>query len=235
MKNTLKITSLIAFVIILFSCNEAKKLELPEGFKYAIVLENIDTEQYSYFRVDEQGKEYWLAANIIKAKKGDTIYFSQSMVMKNFESKSLNRTFDEIYFIGDASTTAPGQVAEDRPHPKVDVDRNSDISVEKAEGGYTVFQINDKKYDLKGQVVRVRGKVVKYNEEIMGKNWIHIQDGTGRSSSYDLLVTTGDITKVGDIIEIEGTVAVDKDFGSGYKYEVLVEDAKILNIKGQSI
>ncbi|MHC4961738.1 MAG: OB-fold nucleic acid binding domain-containing protein, partial [Planctomycetota bacterium] len=75
-------------------------------------------------------------------------------------------------------------------------------------------------------VVRIKGQVTKVNLGIMGKNWIHLQDGTGDTGSNDLLVTTQETVTLGDIVIFEGTIALNKDFGSGYSYEVLMEDAK---------
>jgi hypothetical protein len=75
----------------------------------------------------------------------------------------------------------------------------------------------------------VRGKVVKYNEGIMGKNWIHLRDGTGsvEKETNDVLVTSSSPAKVGDIITAKGVVHTNKDFGAGYSYKVLVEDATL--------
>jgi hypothetical protein len=86
-----------------------------------------------------------------------------------------------------------------------------------------------KSAELKGKAVLVRGKVVKYNPGIMGKNWIHLRDGTGSpaNGSNDVLVTTMSTAKVGDIVTIKGTVRTDKDFGSGYAYKVLIEEATL--------
>lgn len=77
-------------------------------------------------------------------------------------------------------------------------------------------------------VVNVRGKVVKYNSQIMGKNWIHLQDGTGSPGANDLMVTTADAAKLGDIVVVSGKISRNKDFGSGYKYDLILEDAKVL-------
>ncbi|MGW8313899.1 MAG: nucleotide-binding protein, partial [Desulfuromonadales bacterium] len=74
---------------------------------------------------------------------------------------------------------------------------------------------------------KVRGKVVKFSPQIMGKNWIHIQDGTGEAGSNDLTVTTNTTANVGDTVVISGTLTADKDFGYGYQYSVLVEDAEV--------
>lgn len=97
----------------------------------------------------------------------------------------------------------------------------------KADGGKTVAEIYAARAELKGKTVKVRGKVVKFNPEIMRTNWLHIQDGTGGADSNDLTVTTVSKAKVGDTVLITGTVATDRDFGSGYKYSVIVEDAKV--------
>ena len=105
----------------------------------------------------------------------------------------------------------------------------SKVKVEKstAQNGYTVAEIFAKGASLNKQKVTVRGQVVKVNPNIMGRNWIHIQDGTGdpAKNTYDLVITSADTAKIGDIITLEGTVATDKDFGFGYKYDVIVEDA----------
>jgi len=91
----------------------------------------------------------------------------------------------------------------------------------------TIQQIYNDKSDLKGKVVKVKGEVVKFNKQIMKRNWIHIQDGTGKEKEFDLVVTSDTDTKVGDIITLEGTLAVDKDFGAGYFFPVIIENAEI--------
>jgi hypothetical protein len=107
-----------------------------------------------------------------------------------------------------------------------------EISIEKATGdnGYTVEEIFEKAEQLAGEKVRVQGKVVKFSPSIMGKNWIHIQDGTGNPlhNSHDLVVTTGETVAVDSIITIEGQLAAEKDFGAGYKYAAIIEDASII-------
>ena len=106
-----------------------------------------------------------------------------------------------------------------------------EISVEKAEGenGYTVEEIYNQAADLAGKKVKIRGKAVKISPAIMGKNWIHIQDGTGNpmSNSHDLVITTNDMAEKDSIILVEGILAKDKDFGAGYMYNVIVEEAVV--------
>jgi hypothetical protein len=96
-----------------------------------------------------------------------------------------------------------------------------------AAGGQTVADIYSKKAELGGKPVKVRGKVVKFSPQIMGKNWIHIQDGTGDAGANDLTVTTDVTANTGDTVLISGTLSLDKDFGYGYAYGVIVEDAEV--------
>jgi hypothetical protein len=65
------------------------------------------------------------------------------------------------------------------------------------------------------------------NEEVMDKNWVHLQDGTRDGESFDLTVTTLEKATVGDIVEFEGTIVLNKDFGAGYVYDVIMEEGKI--------
>ena len=101
--------------------------------------------------------------------------------------------------------------------------------IAKAEGGKTIPEIFDEKAALAGSKVTVRGKVVKVNAGIMGKNWVHVRDGSGANGDNDLTVTTTSpsLPDVGDTVLVTGTVALDKDFGMGYQYAVIVEDAEI--------
>ena len=101
--------------------------------------------------------------------------------------------------------------------------------MKKAESGKTIAEIFAEKTSLENKNVKVRGKVIKFSPEIMGKNWIHIQDGTGSEGMNDLTVTTANSVKLGDIILVEGTLVLNKDFGYGYNYDVIIEDAQITN------
>lgn len=111
------------------------------------------------------------------------------------------------------------------------------LSIEKAQGAnaHTVSEIHGQRFDLDGHEVVVRGEVVKVSSGIMGKNWLHIQDGSGREDAgdYDLTVTTLDEASPGDIVLVTGKIAAEKDFGHGYRYNVIIEDAKIVREKGK--
>ena len=121
-----------------------------------------------------------------------------------------------------------GKMPEDHPPPaadKADVDLSG---IAKADGGKTVEEIFAEKSTLAGNKVAVRGKVVKVNPDIMGKNWLHVRDGSGGDGTNDLTVTTaGTLPDVGEVVVVTGTVVLDQDFGMGYQYPVIVQDAEI--------
>jgi len=111
------------------------------------------------------------------------------------------------------------------------MDTTGPINIAKASGANarTVAEIVTKAAELKDKPVLVRGKIVKYNPEVMGKNWIHLRDGSGvaADNTHDILVTTTTQAKLGDVVTVTGVVRTDKDFGSGYAYKVLIEEATL--------
>lgn len=193
------------------------------------VLEVKDVDSYTYLRLKTKDGETWAAVNTVAIKKGAKVTIENAMVMKNFESKSLKKTFPSIVFGNLAGSGKEGA----NPHgdATTKVADTTPIKVAKATGANarTVAEIVTKSAALKDKPVKVSGKVVKYNPEVMGKNWIHLRDGSGTDAdkSNDVLVTTLSQAKVGDVVTVTGVVRTNKDFGSGYAYKVLIEDAKV--------
>lgn len=222
------------------------------------VLETMNSGGYTYVRIDTVKEKVWAAAPQFQVKVGDTVKIGSEMTMPNYHSKTLNRDFDLLYFATQVAvngtpvisakpaselpkghppiggeTAQPGmagQLPKDHPplggvKPPANVDLKG---IKKAEGGKTVAEIYAEQAKLTGKEVKVRGKVVKYNAQIMGKNWLHIQDGTGAQGSNDLTITTSATTKVGDTVLVTGVLSANKDFGAGYKYGLIVENAKVV-------
>lgn len=197
------------------------------------VLEVREVESYTYLRLKTKEGETWAAVDKVSVKLGAVITIEDVMVMKDFESKSLKRTFPTIVF-GSLAGAGGGRAANTVPMAHfgggkaVDL---GDIRVSRATGANarTVAEIVTGADGLKDKPVLVRGKVVKYNPGIMGKNWIHLRDGTGSAddNSNDILVTSSSAAKLGEIYTVKGVVRVNKDFGSGYSYKVLVEEATL--------
>jgi hypothetical protein len=182
------------------------------------VVETMDAAGYTYVQVDTGAEKIWAAAPQFAVKVGDDVIVPEGMPMPNYHSKTLERDFDVVS--GRQPPTSSGA-------PVVEKTTLDLSGITVVEGGQSVADIYSKQDELVGKPVKVRGKVVKYNGGIMGKNWLHVQDGTGENGSNDLPVTTKDTVKVGDTVVISGVLVKDRDFGYGYAYSVLVEDADV--------
>ncbi|HBI15930.1 MAG TPA: DNA-binding protein [Desulfobulbaceae bacterium] len=227
------------------------------------VLETMNAAGYTYVNVETPSGPVWAALPETRVEAGKDIVLAGGMEMKNFESKTLGRTFDSLIFssgivpqgVQAAAPTAPAQggdsfaaamqqeAASVSAKPMLGgnapvsggsvaaIVPPSDIKVDKAggENAYTIGELFAKKDELNGKKVKVRGKVVKVSLKIMGKNWLHLQDGTGDAGSktHDLVVTTSAEAQKDAVVVVEGTLHADRDFGSGYRYEVIVEDAEV--------
>ena len=203
------------------------------------VLETMNASSYTYVRVKTDAGDVWAASSEFKVAVGERITVALEMPMENFHSESLKRDFPLIYFTtrvgreGDALPAAPSAMASHGQTGAADARATTAQVIEPiqpAAGGTTVANVWANRKSLAGKSVTVRGKVVKFNGGIMGRNWIHLQDGTGAAAdgTHDLLLTSDADAKVGDVITATGTVAIDKDFTAGYAYAVLVEGAKIV-------
>lgn len=222
-----------AIVLFVFTSCEKEKEELkttpeqvPAGVHSVKAIESMDVSNYTYINVDENGKSFWIAVPQMEVKKGDALYFSKSMEMKNFKSETLNRTFESILFVEDIKKELNTSNM-NQPHPVPNIAKEERISIQKLKDGKSIGEIYGELNKLNGKYVKVRGKVIKYNPGIMGTNWIHIQDGTAFQNDFDLLVTSDTQVQLGQVITAEGGLVTSKDFGAGYNYKVLIEKAKI--------
>lgn len=212
----------------------AKISEEPSVLSGKIV-ETMDSGRYTYILLENKGKKTWVAVPQMKVTVGKEMTLMPGVEMKDFESKTLKRKFDSIIFsggpIGQQAATNPDTAKGFIGNPGTKVVTAEKISVPKATGpnAYTVGEIFKNKEKLNNKNVVVRGKVVKVSAGIMGKNWIHLQDGTGNSKdgSYDLVVTSQDLPSVNEIVTANGTLYKDKDFGAGYKYSAIIEKATV--------
>jgi len=223
----------------LLSCNNTveTKTDSNSDMHQAVVQEVLHAKEYSYIRVLENGTEKWVAAPTTAVEIGGTYYYGKSMEMKNFESKDLNRAFETIYFIEKISTSeedAKLPLAAN-PHPVSAVNTNAtapptdkkEVVIEATEGTITIAELYANKEKYNNTVVQLKGKVTKFNPAIMNMNWLHIQDGTDFNGNFDITATTLGEVQLEDIVTIEGKVILDKDFGAGYLYAVLIEDATV--------
>ena len=220
-----------------FTSKEPDEQPASQGAIKGKVLETKDAGGYTYARLDDGSKDgIWAAMPKTNLKVGEEITLKDGAVMDNFTSKTLNKTFDKIIFSsgvlrGNETASGTGTTGILSGGSVGSIVPFANLKVAKAKGAdaYTVGELFTRRKDLNGKTIEVKGQVVKVLNNIMGKNWIHIQDGTGdpAKNTHDLVITTQDSADKGDIVTVKGTVAADKDFGSGYKYNVIVEDSKI--------
>lgn len=214
--------SVFLALITLFCVSAAR----GQGVAAGKVAETMDSGGYTYVRVLEGKDSTWVAIPQQPVKVGAEVSYS-GMVMEDFHSKTLNRTFKKLVFSEGTAASGHGAGGKaPRSHGQA-APNQLPVKISKAEGqdAYTVAEIFSKRKELDGKQVSVRGKVMKVSSEIMGRNWVHLQDGSGdsKAGTHDLLVTTSEEAKAGETVTARGTVAKDKDFGSGYRYQVLVE------------
>ncbi len=219
-------------VFILFGCKSEQTEDLKEEdvikseAHIGKVIDKIPAKAYTYLQVSENKNDYWIAVPTMEIEIGETVYFSRFMVMEDFRSDNIDKSFDEILFVEDArKSPTPDEMK--KIHSGATSTDKQEIKVEPLKDGKTIQQVYVDKSTLNGKVVKVKGQVTKFNKQIMKRNWIHIQDGTGSETEFDLVITTNTDVQVGDIIIAEGKIAVDKDFGAGYYFPVMIEDAQI--------
>ena len=228
--------------------NPALATPVPAGMVRGTVLQSMDSGGYTYVLVDTGQDQRWAATQQTAVSVGDVVQMGAGMPMAGFTSKTLNRTFDIVYFVdglqnlsAPAAAATPGAAAlpEGHPatgmppgHPSVDAAGDSaadDTPVAALEPGQDIAWVHANRDELAGKQVSLRGTVVKYNEGILGWNFIHLQDGSGDAGdgSNDLTITSKATAAVGETVVVTGTVIIDKDFGAGYTFPTMIEDATI--------
>jgi hypothetical protein len=195
------------------------------------VVETMDAATYTYALIDTGAAKAWVAAPQFIVKVGDTLAVAEAMPMNDYRSKTLNRTFEVVYFSGNvrvngkpALTPAPSTNTATPAAPKT----ANLANIRRAPNGQSVAEILIEKNKFSGQPIAVRARVVKYNAQILGKNWLHLRDGSGDEGTNDLTVTTSAEVKVGDLVLVTGKLTTNRDFGSGYTYAAIVENATVV-------
>jgi hypothetical protein len=203
--------------------NAALATPVPPGMVRGTVLETMDSGGYTYAFMDTGQDQRWVAALETPVAVGDVVQTDEGMAMSGFTSKTLNRTFNVVYFVGtlqnlSGGSPPPAQASGEMPQGHPDIGGGAAttavVAIEAYEEGKDIAYVYANKDGLAGQPVTLRGKVVKYNPD-------------AAAGSNDLIVTTKADTAVGETIVLSGTIALDKDFGAGYSYPVLLEDATI--------
>jgi hypothetical protein len=233
----------IATIIAVASCeprqgkiaNETPVAGADQDVHEVMITEILAAPSYTYLKADEKGMEIWMAVTQSDIETGKKYYYSKPLEMTNFKSKELDRTFESILFINklvsDPSELASKKVAPNSDGTKASPNRQEGLSIEPEEGAINIQELYANKSSYVDKTVKVKGLVTKFNAGIMERNWVHIQDGTGNDKNFDLTITTEDMVSAGQIVVFEGIVSLDKDFGYGYKYDLIIEKATLQSQK----
>jgi hypothetical protein len=190
------------------------------------VEEVLNTEKYSYLNVTENGEKFWIAIPRIEVEIGGTYHYTDALVKHNFESKEYNRVFETIYLVSDIHSHS-AESGESTAHGSGDSGEPSQdaVNIKPAEGSVQLAELFANKEKYKDKTVQVTGKCVKVNPMIMGRNWVHIRDGSGEG--LDLTITTSENVQLNEVVTFEGIITLDKDFGAGYQYDIIMEQASL--------
>ena len=234
----MRIILLILGITLFMSCGKKKEEYVTVGMNSAqhevVVKEVMQASGYTYVLVEEASKEYWLAVSKIDVSAGDKMYYETAMEMEDFESKELNKVFDKILFVDFASkqpiSANPNKAKPTKQdaisHTKSNMERLLDsIKISPIDGGLSIAELYENAEKYKDKEVLVSGQVVKVNMDIMDRNWVHIMDGTKAGDKSDLTFTTQEVVKIGDTVNFKGILALDREFGAGYVYPLIVEGA----------
>ncbi|CAH0995755.1 hypothetical protein EMA8858_01882 [Emticicia aquatica] len=200
----------------------------PTDMHQVSAVEILQADRYTYLKVNENGELFWIATSKFEAKVGNKYFYRGGLLKTNFESQEYNRVFDKIFLVS--------EIIDAEAHPSTNVEANQTSAAmpvsakdfNSVSGAIKLKDLFNNKEKYSGKVVTVVGKCVKANYGIMNKNWYHIQDGTKLGGkNCDFTITTTDNLPLGANVAFEGKVILNKDFGAGYKYDILLEDAKL--------
>ncbi len=240
-----KILMILAVAGMFLSCVRNKNgasapAQSESAFNMIKVSEVIQGGSYTYISATENGIAKWIAVAKQEVNPGEVLYYYDALPMENFHSKEIDRTFDVIYFVNKITKTpgteqpAMGSAMPQSHQGKVAVS-DAEVEIEKEEGDLSIADVFANKADYSNKEFEIKGAVVKVNEQVMGKNWVHIQDGTGAVGNFDLTITTQADVKVGDVVTFKGKLTLEKDFGAGYFYDVIMEDGTLVQKEGTQI
>jgi GW (Gly-Tryp) dipeptide domain len=202
---------------------EERQGSIAEDIHTVTIVEVLPTVKYVYLKVKEGNEVFWIATNKMPVTIGGTYFYRGGLLKTNFESKEHNRVFDTMYLVSSlvesdhSHQINPGDSKTSPPVSSKEVEVKGSVKI-------ADLVANPKKYA--GKTIQISGRCVKVNPNIMGRNWVHLQDGS--KDEYDLVITCDTQIPVGHTITMTGKVVLDKDFGAGYQYAILLEDGKLV-------
>jgi len=220
--------------VFLYGQGEVQMAQKHQGINKFVLKEVLQTKNYTYLLAEEGENLQWLAVPKMEAVVGEEYFYKGGMEMVDFKSTELDTTFASVMFLGGVMSkenfdkqnkekevvVPPGAAEAETP--------KEETNITPLVGGVTVKELfwNPDKYA--GKTIMIKGKVTKFSDSIMGRNWIHLQDGTDHEGKFDLVATTDETVEVGSVVVLEGTITINKDFGYGYFYDVIMEETVVI-------
>ncbi len=242
-------TSVLGLVLLIASCSSPKKIEPittsedsevfnlvnpspatesmdagdPNIWHDAEIREVLQANRYSYLEVVENGNPFWLATSKGDFSPNQKLRYRGGLLKTNFKSEEHDRVFERLYLVSQLQVQGPtGNATEatvtPRPNPAKPLDTAN------LKGITSIKEIIQNPTKFKDQIVKILGTVTKVNPNILNRNWIHVKDTT--ADQYDFVLTSASIIPEGHQVIFEGVIRLDVDFGAGYSYDIIMEDAK---------
>lgn len=208
------------------------KKSFTDDLHQVVIQEKKEADKYLYVRVEENKRRYWMAVPNQDIQLGETYYYRNGLLKTGFKSKVYNMVFDTIYLVSTMVPAKHGQNANSRMNAANNTQKLTGVEVvasEKSilfENPITIAELLNNKDKYAGNRVRIKGVCTKINPQIMKRNWIHLQDGS--FDDFDLVITSNSFVSVGKEITIEANVSLNRDFGAGYSFELILEEGIIV-------
>lgn len=193
------------------------------------VEEVLPTDKYVYLKVTENGEMFWIATTKTDVSVGASYIYRGSVKQTYFKSREYNRTFEEVYFVGEIIPVKHGMddVPSAAGNPESNDAQTTPGKVVNVKGSVRIADLVANPQNYGGKTIQLSGQCVKVNPDIMGRNWIHLKDGS--QDDFDLVVTSDQMVDVGAVVTMTGVVGLDRDFGAGYRYSIIVEGGVVGN------
>ncbi len=213
----------------------AKNSEVDYEMHEVVIKELLPTPKYIYARVKEGEQLYWIATQKQDLEIGTPYLYNESLLKTQFESKEFDRVFDTIFLVNTLVPKDHGIIegtfhGSQKSNGKIAVIRDAIAKQDSA----AIFMGNVRIADLvndpgkyEGNEVVIKGECIKVNANILDRNWLHMKDGS--KDDYDLIVTSEEKVQKGAQISLRGIVRLNKDFGSGYSYPILIENGRLID------
>lgn len=193
----------------------------------AVTEEVMHSEKYTYLKVSDGNRRYWIATASADIEPGTTISYHDGLLRVNFESQEFKRVFDTIYLVN--SVRVEGKNPAGPPTPEKDIDADTKNYISEIQGSISLDKLFASRSEYDGKIVTVAGNVIKVNRNIMGMDWVHITDNSiigGKPA--ELTITTNSDVSTGQKAVFKGKISLNRDFGYGYRYDILMEEAERL-------